>query len=46
MRAIALIQTDEIIYPDSDGQAMADNTLQFSWINTLVGELQDLFSDN
>jgi len=34
-----------ILYPDSDGQPMADNTLQFRWIVTLVGGLQRLFAD-
>ncbi len=35
-----------IIYPDSDGKPMADNTKQFDWIVTLVGGLQALFADN
>jgi Uma2 family endonuclease len=35
-----------IHYPDSDGQPMADNTLQFRWIVTLVGGLQRLFADD
>jgi Uma2 family endonuclease len=35
-----------IIYPDSDGQPMAENTKQFDWIVTLVGGLQTLFADN
>ena len=30
-------------YPDSDGQPMADNTLQFEWIVTLQGNLDLLF---
>ncbi len=25
----------EIVYPDSDGKPMADNTLQFRWIVTI-----------
>ena len=29
----------EIYYPDSDGQPMADNTLQFDWIGALQGGL-------
>ena len=28
--------TKTIIYPDSDGKPMADNTKQFRWIVTLV----------
>ncbi len=35
-----------IIYPDSDGKPMADNTKQFDWIVTLVGSLQALFADD
>ncbi|MFO1430923.1 MAG: Uma2 family endonuclease [Candidatus Competibacteraceae bacterium] len=35
-----------IIYPDSDGKPMADNTKQFRWIDTLVGGLGDLFADD
>jgi Uma2 family endonuclease len=34
-----------IEYPDSDGQPMADNTLQFEWIVTLQGNLDALFRD-
>ena len=33
----------EIIYPDSDGQPMADNTLQFRWITTIKTNLDWLF---
>ncbi|MFP5272787.1 Uma2 family endonuclease [Coleofasciculus sp.] len=37
----------EIIYPDSDGQPMADNTIQFRWINAIYYNLAWLFaSDN
>ncbi len=32
-----------IIYPDSDGKPIADNTRQFEWISTLVGGFQALF---
>jgi Uma2 family endonuclease len=35
-----------IVYPDSDGLPMSDNTLQFQWITTLVGGLQALFRDD
>jgi Uma2 family endonuclease len=33
-------------YPDSDGQPMADNTLQFEWIVTIQGNLDLLFRDD
>lgn len=36
----------EIIYPDSDGQPIADNTKQFSWIVVIKENLDLLFADN
>ncbi len=36
----------EIIYPDSDGKPMADNTLQFKWIVVIESGLETLFDDN
>jgi Uma2 family endonuclease len=42
-----LIPTDsELVYPDSDGQPMADNTKQFRWIVTIKENLEILFADN
>ncbi|BAQ67043.1 Uma2 family endonuclease [Geminocystis sp. NIES-3709] len=38
--------TSEIIYPDSDGKPIADNTLQFRWITTIKTNLDWLFADN
>ena len=35
----------EIIYPESDGKPIADNTKQFEWIATLKGGLDALFAD-
>ncbi len=35
----------ESCYPDSDGQPMADNTLQFEWITTLKWGCDALFAD-
>ena len=40
----APVQT--VIYPDSDGKPMADNTLQYRWIVTIVGNLEDLYADD
>ncbi|MEO8894016.1 MAG: hypothetical protein ABI417_21225, partial [Coleofasciculaceae cyanobacterium] len=34
-----------IIYPDSDGKPMADNTKQFRCITTIQGGLDALFKD-
>ncbi|MDB9312984.1 Uma2 family endonuclease [Spirulina sp. CS-785/01] len=36
----------KIIYPDSDGQPMADNTLQFRWIVLIKENLELLFADD
>ena len=36
----------DVIYPDSDGKPMADNTLQYQWIVTIMGNLDDLFAPN
>jgi len=35
-----------IIYPDSDGQPMADNTKQFNWIVRIKENLELLFASN
>ena len=36
----------DIIYPDSDGQPMSDNTKQFRWIVTIKEGLEWLFQDH
>lgn len=33
-----------LVYPDSDGQPMSDNTLQWDWMVKIVGELRELFA--
>jgi Uma2 family endonuclease len=38
-----MLATNEIVYPDSDGQPMADNTRQFRWITVIKGNLDWLF---
>jgi Uma2 family endonuclease len=38
--------TPDILYPDSDGKSMADNTLQFRWIMTVKANLDWLFAKN
>jgi Uma2 family endonuclease len=43
MVAEPLVAEQEIHYPDSDGQPMADNTLQFEWIMTIKGSLEIFF---
>lgn len=39
------ITSDSIIYPESDGQPMSDNTRQFQWIVMLADNLAALFHD-
>jgi Uma2 family endonuclease len=38
--------SEEILYPDCDGQPMSDNTLQFEWIVKLKEGCEALFQDN
>ncbi|CAN2039326.1 putative restriction endonuclease domain-containing protein [Candidatus Magnetomoraceae bacterium gMMP-15] len=37
---------EDIIYPDSDGKPMADNTLQYKWIVKIKENLELIFEDN
>jgi len=43
--AAALEPARALEYPESDGQPMADNTLQFEWIVTIEGGLEALFRE-
>src|SRR4051812_41123695 len=36
----------QVVYPESDGEPMSDNTKQLRWIVTLYGNLAALFRDN
>lgn len=38
--------TVPIIYPESDGKPLAENTLQYEWIEKLKGGVEAQFSDN
>ena len=40
-----MLATNQIIYPDSDGQPIADNTKQFRWITVIKSNLDWLFQD-
>ncbi len=40
------IPKTSVEYPDSDGQPMADNTLQFRWIVTIEGNLDGMYIDD
>jgi hypothetical protein len=44
--AIHLSERPAIEYPESDGLSMADNTIQFRWISTIMWELDALFVHN
>ena len=35
-----------IVYPESDGKPMAENTLQYRWVVKITGELEHLFADD
>jgi Uma2 family endonuclease len=39
------VRKPAVVYPDSDGKRMADNTRQFRWIGVLSGNLGALFRD-
>jgi Uma2 family endonuclease len=43
--SISKIPRTEIVYPDSDGKPMADNTLQFRWIVTIKEGLDRVYRD-
>lgn len=36
---------EDALYPDSDGEPIAENTLQFEWIVTIKGNLDLIFAD-
>jgi Uma2 family endonuclease len=37
---------EQVLYPDSDGQPMAENTLQYQWIVTIQGNLDDQYRND
>jgi Uma2 family endonuclease len=37
---------EAVVYPDSDGEPIAENTLQFEWIMTIKGGLDAVFRDD
>ncbi|MDM8530925.1 Uma2 family endonuclease [Anaerolineales bacterium HSG25] len=41
-----IVEYEPILYPDSDGLPMADNTKQFDWIVKIKLGLENLFRDN
>ena len=45
VKSLGINTTSSILYPDSDGQPMADNTLQFSWIVVIKENLELQFAE-
>lgn len=43
--AVVVSRKEQVVYPESDGKPMADNTKQFRWIVTLEGGFEALFRD-
>ncbi|MDI9639851.1 Uma2 family endonuclease [Geitlerinema splendidum] len=43
---VTSLSTSEIVYPDSDGQPISDNTKQFRWIVVVQQNLEWLFADH
>jgi Uma2 family endonuclease len=46
MSQLASSQKPEVIYPESDGKPMSDNTKQFRWIVVIQQNLEWLFADD
>jgi Uma2 family endonuclease len=44
--AVVIEAPPAIVYPDSDGEPMSDNTKQFRWIVTIQGGLDGLFRND
>src|SRR5882672_8230956 len=42
---VRILHPEKLIYPESDGQPMGENTLQFQWIITLLHGFENLFFD-
>jgi Uma2 family endonuclease len=43
MNDVPAATLDEVVYPESDGKPMADNTLQWDWMVMIVEELRRIF---
>lgn len=46
VRLRALPPSEDVYYPESDGKPMAENTLQYLWIETIHGNLTFWFRDH
>jgi Uma2 family endonuclease len=45
MNVLLTPKTPAVVYPESDGKPIADNTLQFRWIAMIQGNLDAIFRD-
>jgi Uma2 family endonuclease len=45
MTTFSQIDQEDLLFPDSDGKPMSDNTEQFRWIVTIKENLEILFAD-
>lgn len=43
---MSVIISSPVVYPDSDGEPRADNTLQYEWITTIKGGLDARFAND
>jgi Uma2 family endonuclease len=43
--SLAQQERDRAVYPESDGQPIAENTLQFDWIELVKGGIEAMFAD-
>src|SRR4051794_20141583 len=44
-KPVPIYRPELIVYPESDGKPMADNTKQFRWIQILAGNLMALYRE-
>jgi Uma2 family endonuclease len=40
------VETREVFYPESDGKPIAENTIQYNWIERIKGNIEAIFADN
>jgi Uma2 family endonuclease len=46
IQTTSIVHSDSVIYPDSDGKPMADNTEQFKWIVTIKENLEMIYAED
>src|SRR5690348_7505020 len=40
------VEKKEVFYPESDGKPIAENTIQYNWIERIKGNIEAVFADN